>query len=138
MQLFHSFNEINWLAVAIITVFSFVLGAFWHSSVLFKKTWIKDSGTIYNASNHGNPLVIFGLSGLLHLIAITALAALIGSSAGAVDGLITGLMLSVIWVSTSMAVTYIFVGRTFKLFLIDAGFYVVFYSLAGFVLGAWQ
>ena len=89
MQLFHSFNEINWLAVAVVTILSFALGAFWHS-VLFKKTWTKDSGTIYNASNHGNPLVVFGLSGLLHLIAVIALAALIGSTSSAIDGLLSG------------------------------------------------
>lgn len=137
MQFILSIDEINWPAVAVVTVLSFVLGAFWHS-VLFKKTWTKDSGSIYNDSNHGNPLVIFGLSGLLHLIAVVALAAFIGSSAGALSGFFSGLILSVVWVSTSIAVTYIFVGRTLQLFLIDAGFYVVFYSMAGLILGAWQ
>lgn len=137
MQLFHSFNEINWLAVVVVTILSFALGAFWHS-VLFKKTWTKDSGTIYNASNHGNPLVVFGLSGLLHLIAVIALAALIGSTSSAIDGLLSGFFLSLVWISTSIAVTYIFVGRTLRLFLIDSGFYVVFYSIAGLILGSWQ
>jgi hypothetical protein len=45
--------------------------------------------------------------------------------------------MSVVWVFTSIAVTHLFVGRTFRLILIDAGFYVVFFSLAGLILGAW-
>jgi len=34
--------------------------------------------------------------------------------------------------------TYVFVGRTLRLFLIDAGFYVVFMALSGLVLGVWH
>ncbi len=137
MEFIHSINEINWLAVIVVTVLSFMLGAFWHS-VLFKKAWTEDSGTIYNSSNHGNPLVIFGLSGLLHFFAVVVLAMLIGPSASAIDGLLAGLIISLAWISTSIAVTYIFVGRSLRLFLIDAGFYVTFYGIAGAILGYWH
>jgi len=130
------FTEINWLAVAAVTILSFILGALWHS-VLFKKGWSEDSNSIYNSENHGNPAKIFGLAGLAHLVAVTALALFIGSSSTAVEGLLKGFLVSIVWVSTSIGVTYLFVGRTFRLFLIDAGFYVVFLSLAGLILGVW-
>ncbi|MDD5185274.1 MAG: hypothetical protein PHS84_08455, partial [Paludibacter sp.] len=55
------FTEINWLAVAAVTILSFILGALWHS-VLFKKGWSEDSNSIYNSENHGNPAKIFGLA----------------------------------------------------------------------------
>jgi uncharacterized membrane protein len=130
------FTEINWLAVAAVNILSFILGALWHS-VLFKKGWSEDSNSIYNSENHGNPAKIFGLAGLAHLVAVIALALFIGSSSTAVEGLLKGFLVSIVWVSTSIGVTYLFVGRTFRLFLIDAGFYVVFLSLAGLILGVW-
>lgn len=135
MDLATLFSEINWLSVALVTILSFILGALWHS-VLFKKGWSEDSNSIYNAENHGNPAKIFGLAGISHLVAVIALAMFIGSHSTAFDGLLKGFIISIVWVSTSIGVTYLFVGRTFRLFLIDAGFYVVFLSLAGLILGA--
>ncbi len=137
MNLCTSFSEINWLAVAAITVLSFMMGAFWHS-VLFSKAWKEDSNSIYNSENRGNPARIFGLAGISHLVAVIALAMLIGNQSTALCGLSYGLIVSLVWVATSIGVTYLFVGRSFRLFLIDAGFYVVFYSIAGLILGAWH
>ena len=137
MHLIQSFWGINWLAVAVSVVLSFVLGALWHS-VLFKKAWTEDSGTIYGKGNHGNPAVIFGLSGLLHVVLVIGLAMFVGQHTNFLGGALKGLFISLVFISTSIGVTYIFVGRSFRLFLIDAGFYVVFLSLAGMILGAWR
>lgn len=137
MYLVMSIAEINWLAVAAVTILSFALGTLWHSKLLFGKAWAEDSKTIYNSENHGNPAVIFGLSAILHIVAIIGLAVVIGKNSTAFEGLLDGLLISFLWIATSIGVTYIFVGRTFRLFLIDAGFYVVFLSLAGLILGAW-
>ena len=136
MDLCSSFSEINWPAVAVVTIFSFMLGAFWHS-VLFKKAWSEDSKSIYNSENRGNPAKIFGLTAVSHLVAVIALAMFIGSHSTPLTGLFYGFIISIVWVSTSIGVTYLFVGRSFRLFLIDAGFYVVFYSIAGIILGIW-
>ncbi len=137
MHLIQSFWEINWLAVAVSVILSFALGALWHS-VLFNKVWSEDSGSKYGNGNHGNPAVIFGLSGLLHVVLVIALAMFVGQHTSFLGGALKGLFVSLVWISTSIGVTYIFVGRTFRLFLIDAGFYVVFLSLAGLILGAWH
>ncbi|MEI8086160.1 MAG: DUF1761 domain-containing protein [Paludibacter sp.] len=131
------FSEINWLAVILVIILSFVLGALWHSKLLFGKAWSEDSKTKYNSDYHGNPLVVFGLSALLHTVAVIGLAMFIGRDSNALAGMLKGLVISTAWISTSIGVTYIFVGHSFRLFLIDAGFYVVFLSLAGLILGVW-
>jgi hypothetical protein len=136
MNIYTSFSDINWFAVAVLTLFSFILGAFWHS-VLFKKAWKEDSNSIYNSENRGNPVKIFGLTGISHLVAVMALGILIGHSSTAACGLLYGLIVSIVWVTTSIGVTYLFVGRSFRLFLIDAGFYIVFYTVAGLILAIW-
>jgi len=136
MNLCTSFSEINWLAVAVLTVFSFMLGAFWHS-VLFNKAWKEDSKSEYNSENRGKPGKLFGLAGISHVVAVIALSLLIGHQSTAICGMLYGLTVSIAWVSTSIGVTYLFVGRSFRLFLIDAGFYVVFYTIAGLILSIW-
>ncbi len=86
MHLSTLFSEINWLAVAAVTIFSFMLGVLWHS-VLFNKAWKEDSKSIYNSENRGNPAKIFGLTGISHLIAVIALAMFIGTNSTALTGL---------------------------------------------------
>jgi hypothetical protein len=138
MRLTTLFSGINWIAVIAVTILSFLLGALRHSKILFGKEWAEDSKTTYNSQNHGNPLLIFGLTAILHLIAIIVLALVIGKNSTPITGLIFGLTISLAWISTSIGVTYIFVGRSFRLFLIDAGFYVFYFSLAGIILGSWH
>lgn len=129
-------THINWFAIIVVTLLSFMLGALWHSPFLFGKTWARETNR--DSSQKGNFLQLFGLSAIAHLAATIALAAFIGSNSNALSGLRDGLVISIFWISTSIAVTYLFANRSVKLFLIDAGFYVVFFSLAGMIIGAWQ
>jgi len=69
MKLVTLFSEINWIAVIAVTILSFLLGALWHSKILFGKEWAKDSKTSYNSQNHGNPILIFGTTSISHFIA---------------------------------------------------------------------
>lgn len=133
-----SLNTINWFAVVVVLIFSFALGAFWHSKILFGKAWSEDSKTPYNSENHGNPAIIFGLSAVLHFIMLVGLAALTRIAPSALEGFMYGLLVSVVFVSTAIGVTYVFAGRTLRLFLIDAGFYVVLLSVAGLVFSVWR
>lgn len=137
MRLLSSFFEINWLAVIICIFISFALGAIWHS-ILFKKAWTEDSGTKYNSQNHGNPIIIFGISGILHTILVITLAMFIGAHTNILGGALKGLFIGIAWISTSIGVTYIFVGRTMRLFLIDAGYYITFLIIAGMIIGGWH
>ena len=130
------FSNINWLAVVVVTILSFVLGALWHSPFLFGKTWARETNR--NSDQKVNFLQLFGFSAIAHFASTIALAAFLGNNSNVLSGLSAGLLISIFWVSTSIAVTYLFANRSMKLFLIDAGFYVVFFSVAGIILGAWQ
>lgn len=137
MNITIQFSEINWLAVIAVTILSFVMGSLWHSKLLFGKAWTEDAKPVFDKTNKNSMIKLFGLSALYHLIAITALDLFIGLQSTMLIGLMKGFIISVVWISTSIGVTYLFAGRTFRLFLIDAGFYIVFYSIAGLILGAW-
>lgn len=129
------FSAIHWLPVIVMTVVSFALGAFWHSPLMFGKLWKKENN--YNTPKEElNMPLIFGGTALMHFFALAGLNAVV-SGVGAVDGLLTGLLIAIVWVLTTLGGTYLFANRSVKLLLVDAGMYVVLFSLAGLVFGIW-
>jgi len=131
------FNEINWLSVIVVTVLSFPLGALWHTQKLFGKAWMEDNQLTKEKARSANPAKIFGGTALLHFIAVTGLDGIIGASSDALSGLHAGLFVSVFFVLTAIGGTYLFASRSFRILLIDAGYYILFFGLSGLILGAW-
>ena len=56
----------------------------------------------------------------------------------AVEGLLLGLAAGLGFVATTLAASYIFESRPLKLYLINAGYPVVSFTLIGLLIGAWQ
>ena len=80
--------------------------------------------------------LIFGGTALAHFLAIAALSAVL-SGTGAIHGLLTGLLISLVWVVPAMAGTHLFANRSLKLLAIDAGMYILLFTLTGLVMGIW-
>ena len=129
------FANIQWIPVIITTVLSFVIGFVWHSPYLFGKTWKSLTFPKGGPSKLNAPL-IFGGTAILHIMALSSLSALV-SRQGGVNGLIVGSVISFVWVLPAMGGTYLFANRSLKLLAIDAGMYLVLFSVSGFILGAW-
>ena len=53
-------------------------------------------------------------------------------------GAMVGFMAGMFWVAASIGVTYLFERKPLSLFLINAGYHVVTYTLMGIILGAWK
>jgi len=53
-------------------------------------------------------------------------------------GATAGLMAGLFWVATAMGITYLFERKSLKLYLINAGYHVVTFTLMGLILGAWK
>jgi hypothetical protein len=132
MNLHSLISNIHWIPVIVMTIVSFALGAAWHQKFLFGKTWtIENKPTLDKKMNI--PL-IFGGTAVMHFLALAGLSALV-SNQGWQNGLHIGLLVSVIWVLPAMAATYLFANRSLKLLAIDAGMYIVLFSLAGAIMG---
>ena len=138
MNLTAILSHINWLAVVAITILSFPLGALWHSKLLFGKAWMKDNNLTPEKAKSTNPIVLFGLTAIFHFVAVTVLAGLIDPHSTVFEAFEKGVVVSIAWVFTALGGTYLFAARPLRLLLIDGGFYVLFLSLAGLVLGIWQ
>ena len=138
MDLAHSLDGINWLAVVVATVVAFALGGLWYSKALFGNTWLEEVGLTEEAINNANMAKTFGSTFVLQLLATIALAATLGADSTWMDGLQNGLFISVLWIATAYGITYLFEQRSIRLFFINAGYYVVLFSISGSILGAWH
>jgi hypothetical protein len=135
MSLCGFISNIHWLPVIVMTLFSFMLGALWHQPFLFGKTWLAENKLTDPKSQLNIPL-IFGGTAVLHFLALAALSAVV-SGQGGVNGFLVGLLISLVWITSSLGSTYLFAGRSLKLLAIDAGMYMVLFSVAGWILGIW-
>ncbi len=137
MHLAQILADVNWLAVLVATIVAFVLGGLWYSKVLFGNVWMQEVGLTEEAVNNANMPRTFATTFLLQLIAAVAIAALIGNDGNWQLGLQTGLWVGLFWIATAYGVTYLFEQRPFRLWLINAGYYVVLYAVMGTIIGAW-
>jgi hypothetical protein len=131
-------TQINFLAVLVAALSSFVVGFLWYAPFTFSNVWMKEAGLNEEEIRKANKAKIFGLSFFLALVISFNLAAFLGPDAGFVWGMTAGALAGIGWVAASIGILYLFEGRSFKLFLINAGYQAVTYIVAGGIIGAWQ
>ena len=131
-------SQINYLAVLVSAVSCFIIGGLWYSPILFAKIWMKEASISEEEIKQTNMFKIFGLSFLLTVIITFNLAAFLGPDAGVSWGMTAGALAGIGWVATSLGILYLFERRSLKLFLINAGYLVVSFVVAGGIIGAWQ
>jgi len=138
MHLSEILASINWLAVFAATITAFILGAIWYSKLLFGNAWMQEVGLTEAAVNGANMRKTFAGTIVLQTLTAIALSAFLGDASSWLEGLHTGLWIGVFWVATAYGVTYLFEQRSLRLWLINAGYYVVLYALTGTVIGAFK
>lgn len=129
--------EINYLAVALAALSAFFLGFIWYT-VIFAKPWQALIGMQSENGKAKTPnlgkLLIGSL--ILEIIMAFNLAAFIGKDASWSFGLAAGLAAGFGWVALALGVNYMFEGKSFKLWLINAGYNTVVFAVMGLIIGA--
>ena len=126
--------DVDWLAVLVAAVSAFVLGGIWYGP-LFKATWCREAGVDMEAKPR-HPAAVFGGAFVLSVIAAWALAALIGRNEPSLAfALHVGFLTGLCFVATSFGINYLFAGRSLKLWLIDAGYHLLQFTLYGLIIG---
>ncbi len=131
-------SSLNYLAIIVAAVSSFVIGALWYSPVLFGKVWQREAKLSDEDLQNSNMAKTFGLSFILSLIISFNLAAFIGPTGTLSFGLFAGAAAGVGWVATALGILYLFEQKSFKLWLINGGYHAVTFTVMGAILGAWQ
>ena len=128
----------NFFAIVTAALVTFAVGGLWYSPILFAKPWMRECGLTEEQARQAPMGRIFGLSALAALVMAANLAAFLGAKATLSFGLFAGAATGIGWVAMSLGVTYLFEQRSLKLWLIDAGYQVISYTLMGAILGTWH
>jgi len=129
--------HVNLLAILVAALAGFAVGALWYGP-LFGKDWRRESGITMEKARPANMPKVYGTVLILNLIAAASLAMFIGPTATWGFGLFAGFMTGLTFVSTALGVIYLFESRSLRLWLINAGYQVVIFSIMGTILGAWH
>ncbi len=134
-MLLAQFGSISWVAVVAAVVVQMALGFLWYGRALFANRWMKEVGIDPNKIASPGPAYAFVFIGALVEAVVLALAVKGLKVAGPVDGALTGFVVAIGFVCTTIGANYIFAGRSRALYLIDAGYHVVGLVLMGVVMG---
>lgn len=127
--------EVNYLAILLAALSAFLLGGLWYSPVLFANRWMALTGQSEERLKSGSMPLIFGGAFLLNLIAAYVLAMFVGPLDVQYAAL-AGLSVGFCWVATGLGVNYLFERRPLGLWLINAGYFVLQFTIMGAIIGA--
>jgi hypothetical protein len=127
-------GPLNWLAIVLATVAFFAVGAVWYSA-LFAKAWQREVGLSTEQLTGGrNMMLIMGTCLLLEFVVVLMLGHLfarIQPGDHAKMMMATGFGLAIM--APAIGINYLYQRRSLKLFLIDAGHFVVGMTAVGLV-----
>jgi Protein of unknown function (DUF1761) len=131
-------STINWWAVLVAGISSFVLGGVWYSPALFGNAWMKDNNLTMEEIKKGNMGKIYGITFILSLVMSANLAMFLNDAKTDVAWGTTAGFLAGLWVFCAVAMHGLFEHRTGRLIFINGGYSIVGLMLMGAIIGLWR
>lgn len=133
-------SNLNYWAILVAALSTFVVGSLWYSPILFVEKWMELNGfTRESLKANSRPMpVIMGTSLITSLLAAFALAMFLGPDSTLGFGVFAGLIIGVIWIGTARFNSVLYENQKLTLFFIQAGYDVVTYAIMGAIIGAWH
>ena len=129
--------DINYLAVVLAALSAFVLGGLWYSPLLFAKPWVRLNGfDEEELKKNANMAMIFGGAFLCNLICAFVFAMFTRGVTDIGDGASFGFATGLGIVGFSFGLNYLFERRPFALWLINAGYFTLQFTIFGVILAA--
>lgn len=135
MEFSAALQNLNWPAVFIAALSTFMIGGIWYS--VFEKSWMASNMFTQEDLKKRKMPLVFGLSFLLSFLMAFNLAMFIGKE-GIAFGTIAGFMTGFGWVAFAIGIIALFEKRPLKYVLINAGYMVIAFTVMGSILGAWK
>lgn len=131
-------ENINHLAILAASSSILIIGGLWYSPALFYRIWRNESGISESELENQNQLKVYGIAFLIALAMCYNLSFFLADEStdwlwGTTAGLLTGF-----WAAGMLAVIALFENRSFRYVLINGGFIIIYFTLAGLVIGAWR
>lgn len=131
-------STLNFIAIAVSALSSFILGGLWYSPLMFGKAWMKETGITEESTKKQNMAKTFGFAYIASLVIAFNLAMFLGPSSTLQTGVFYGFLAGFGWVVMSFGINDLFEQRSFKLFAINAGYHTIGFTIMGAILGAWH
>ena len=131
-------QDINFLAVIVAAISSFLVGGLWYSPALFGNVWNRENGSNPKSQGAGHAAKVFGVSFIFSLVAAFAFAVWLGPAPPLPIAVTHGLLAGFGMVAASFGINYQFANRCALLWLVDGGYHTVQFLLFGMILGLWH
>lgn len=133
------FSTLNWLAVLVAAVSSFVIGFIWYNPKVLGTAWMKAAGLTDEDLQNSNPAKTFGLSFIWTLVMAFNLATFLNDpSIGMNEGMMYGFFTGFGWIAMAFFVMGLYEQKSTGWMLIHGGYWVVCLTVMGLILGAWK
>jgi len=116
-----------------------LLGALWYSPLLFYKTWMKENKLSEEQLKKMNAGKTYGLSFLLAILISYNMAFFLGDEKTDISwGITAGFLAGFGFAALIFVIIALFEQRSWKYIFINAGYIIIYFTLIGFILGAWR
>lgn len=131
-------DNVNWLAVLIAVLPSFIIGSIWYAPPVFGNYWRKALKLKEKDFENVNFPRQLAITTVMNFIMVTGLAVLMSVAQfdSVTQGVILGLLVSVVFAATSRGVHLAFEAKPAGLFFLNGAHDALFLTIAGAILGA--
>ena len=131
--------QINYLAVGVAALATIFIGALWYSPLLFGKLWLKAHGYSQEQMRDtaGRNLMV----SLFCYVVMAFVLAVLASYAGVatvLQGAFLGFLVWIGFLATLGLTANMYSEKPFSIYLIDAGYQLVYAVVMGVILAAWR
>lgn len=132
-------SNINYLAVIVAALSTFLLGGLWYSPLLFGKAWMRANNFSDENLQTFSKARMFGWSFVFSLVMAVNLAMfLAGPTTNVTWGMTAGALAGFGWVAIALAIIGVFENRSWSYILINGGYMTVAFVVMGAIIGAWR
>ena len=132
-------STLNWPAILLAALSTFLIGGLWYSPLLFGKAWMKENNLTDEGLKSSNMARVFGFAFLWSLVMSFNLAMYLNDEATTLSwGAMAGFLAGFGWVAMAIFIIGLFERRSLKYMLINAGYMVISFVIMGIILGAWR
>ena len=140
MEIFSAISDLNWWAVIVAALSSFMVGFAWYAKPTFGNKWMKLVGLTAKQMDSTDGMVkrfsMTGIASLLTAITLGCLMIETGTS-GLVNGIVFGAIIGLVFRAGAHVIHNGFAHKSGTLTLIDSAHDIVAVALMGAILGVW-
>jgi len=133
------FSKINFIAVFVAALSTFILGGLWYSPLLFGKAWMRVNNFSQTDVATFSKARMFGWSFIFALVMALNLAMFLAApGTNVVWGIAAGALAGIGWVAMAVAIIGVFENKSWAYIAINGGYMILALCGMGAILGAWR